>query len=305
MIKKIALLVAVLYMTGSLISGQKSVYPEIIDNQLILQGDKCNWDADAVHTFAIVEANMDGFKYWAYYGLDHYEKDEHIRKGGLARSNDLINWIKYEYNPIIISNCRWPTVAVFNGVFYMFYAEYNNSNDSQIVMVESTNGIDFGNKTIIVPYVSGEQNQNPFIFFDKNDSSFYLFFYNGTERAEKDKRWSAYARKSNDIRHLASEKSYEIVTSDKTLAAPSVAYYNNTYYLLVEEFDKSLDKWVTNAFQSSSVDRNYKRVANNPILSDNDACAFQYVFDNKLYVTYSHCLDLQKSIWVMRIVKFK
>jgi len=285
--------------------GQKSVYPEIVDNQFILQGDKCSWDADAVHTFSIVEANMDGYKYWAYYGLDYYDKDEHLRKGGLVRSNDLLYWEKYEYNPIILSNCRWPTVIIENGTFYMFYAEYNKANDSRIVMMESKNGIDFENKTEVVPYTSGEQNQNPFIYFDKNDSNFYLFYYNGTERAEKDKRWSIQVKKSDNILNLATKKSNEILTSDKTLAAPSVAYYNNTYYMLVEEFDKAMDKWVTNAFQSDNVDKGYKRVSNNPILSDNDACAFQYVLDNHLYATYSHCLDLKKGNWIMRMIKLK
>jgi hypothetical protein len=304
-IKKIALLLTLVVIWSNILSGQKSVYPAVIDDQLILQGDKCSWDANAVHTFSIVEANKDGFKYWAYYGLDYYEKDEHSRKGGLARSNDLINWEKYEYNPIILSNCRWPTVVLNDGTFYMFYAEYNKVNDSQIVMMISKNGIDFENKTIIVPYASGEQNQNPFIYFNKNDSTYYLFYYNGTERAEKDRRWSVYVKKSKNILDLAVKKPCEVLNSATTLAAPSVAYYNNTYYLLVEELENSGNNWVTNAFQSDSVDRGYKRVNNNPVLYNNDACAFQYIFDNQLYVTYSHCLNFNESIWVMRMIKLK
>jgi hypothetical protein len=304
-IKKISVLLTLAVFVSNILTGQKSVYPAIVDDQLILQGDKCSWDANAVHTFSIVEANKDGFKYWAYYGLDYYEKDEHSRKGGLARSNDLVNWEKYEYNPIILSNCRWPTVVLKDGTFYMFYAEYNKVNDSQIVMMISKNGIDFENKTIIVPYASGEQNQNPFIFFNKNDSTFYLFYYNGTERADKDRRWSVYVKKSKNILDLADKKPYEVLNSITTLAAPSVAYYNNTYYLLVEELENSGNNWVTNAFQSDSVDRGYKRVTNNPVLHNNDACAFQYIFDNQLYVTYSHCLNFNESIWVMRMIKLK
>jgi len=300
---KLPLLLAFVLLLSITVYGQTSKYPKIIDNQFILQGDKCSWDADAVHTFSIVEANKDDYKYWAYYGLDHYEKDEHIRKGGLARSNDLVNWEKYGYNPIIVSNCRWPSVVIHNGTFYMFYDEYNKANDSRIVMAKSKNGIDFENRTVVVPYANGEQNQNSFIYFNKSDSIFYLFYYNGTERAEKDKRWSIYLKKSNNVTDLAAQKSYEVLTSDKTLAAPSVAYYNNTYYLLVEEFDKAKDKWVTNAFHSDYIDKGYQRVSNNPILFDNDACAFQYVFDNHLYASYSHCLNLQKSVWILRLIK--
>ena len=104
---------------------------------------------------------------------------------------------------------------------------------------------------------------------------------------------------------LPAQKSYEVVSSNKTLAAPSVAYYNNTYYLLVEEFNDTKDKWVTNAFQSDFIDQGYKRVTNNPILYKNDACAFQYVLDNNLYVTYSHCLSLKEGKWVLRMFKAK
>jgi len=304
-LRKISLICTLVLLGSSFSFGQKSAYPVIVDDQLILTGDKCSWDANTVHTFSIVEANKDGYKYWGYYGLDYYEKDEHARKGGLAFSNDLINWVKYEYNPVILSNCRWPTVVMSNGIFYMFYAEYNKVNDSQIVMVESKNGIDFENKTVIVPYASGEQNQNPFIYFNKNDSAFYLFYYNGTERAEKDKRWSVYVKKSKNILDLASIKPTEVIRSSTTLAAPSVAFYNNTYYLLVEELEPSRDNWVTNAFQSDSIDKGYKRVTNNPVLHNNDACAFQYVIDNQLYVTYSHSINFKESAWVMRMIKLK
>ena len=58
--------------------GQRNVYPQAADDQLVIQGDKCGWDAGTVHTFSVVEANKDGYKYWGYYGLDHYENDVHL-----------------------------------------------------------------------------------------------------------------------------------------------------------------------------------------------------------------------------------
>ena len=286
--------------------GQKNSYPAIVDDQFVLQGDKCSWDADAVHTLSVVEANKDGFKYWGYYGLDHYENDVHFRKAGLVRSNNLQDWEKYEANPIIASNCRWPTVVMSKGVFYMFYAEYKAPNsDSRIVMAESTNGIDFENKRVVVPYADGEQNQNPFIYFNKNDNTFYLFYYNGTEHAKVNPQWNVHVKKSKNVTDLADQKPYEVITSLKTMAAPSVAYYNNAYYMLVEEFNDARSSWVTNAFQSDFVDKGYKRVSNNPILYKNDACAFQYVLNDSLYVTYSHCLSLKQGKWIMRMMKVK
>ena len=288
-------------------NAQSKVYPQVVDDQLVIQGDKCGWDAGTVHTFSVVEANKDGYKYWGYYGLDHYENDVHFRKAGLVRSNNLTDWVKYEANPIIAANCRWPTVVMSDGKFYMFYAEYKGPNkDSRIVMAESENGIDFDNKRVVVPYADGEQNQNPFIYFNKNDGFFYLFYYNGTEMAKNNPRWNVLVKKSKRVADLPQQKSYEVVTSNKTLAAPSVAYHGGTYYLLVEEFsDDTHTKWVTNAFSSKEVDRGYQRVTNNPVLYKNDACAFQYVLDGQLYVTYSHCTDLSKGQWVMRMMKTK
>lgn len=301
---KIFLLIALSIPLSNLSLCQKINYPSIADDQFAFQGDNCNWDANAVHTLSVVEANLDGYRYWGYYGLDHYENDVHLRKAGIVRSNNLIDWMKYEGNPIIASNCRWPTVVIYNGVFYMFYAEYKAPNsDSRIVMVESRNGIDFDNKKEIVPYADGEQNQNPFIYFNKNDNTFYLFYYNGTERSAINPRWSVYVKKSKSITDIADQKPYEVVTSNKTLAAPSVAFYNNTYFMLVEEFNDERSAWVTNAFQSDFIDKGYQRVSNNPILYKNDACAFQYVLDNNLYVTYSHCLSLKEGKWIMRIMK--
>ncbi len=288
--------------------GQNLKYPAIVSNSLIFYGDKCSWDANAVHTFSIVEANKDGYKYWAYYGLDHYHaKDSHVKKSGLARSNDLINWEKYEHNPIINNNCRWPTVIYQYDTFYMFYAEYNNEGFSRIVMVSSKNGLDFENKTVIVPYVKGEHNQNPFIYFDENDRNFYLFYYHGTKIDLTQKIWNIVVRKSKNILELKNKKSRLIVSSKTVIAAPSVTFYEGKYYLLVEEFGKINDeiKWVTNAFYSDEVDKGYKRVTNNPILSNNDACAFQYIFNNNLYVTYSHGVNRAKSIWNLRMIKVK
>ncbi len=308
MTAKKTILILALLLFNTMLFGQKETYPTITDNALIFEGDKCSWDADAVHTFSIVEANKGGYKYWAYYALDHYnERDSQIRKGGLARSNDLVHWEKYKHNPIISNNCRWPTVVFHNDTFYMFYAEYNDDVDSRIVLLTSKDGLAFENKTIITSYTKGEQNQNPFIYFDKNDQNFYLFYYNGTERAEKDKKWNIYVKKSDNILTLKDKKPIEVISSNETIAAPSIAFYNGKYYLLVEEFNdsKTQDRWVTNAFYSNKIDSGYKRVSNNPILSDNDACAFQYVFNNKLYVSYSHAINLKESIWNLRMIKLK
>lgn len=299
--KSIIVLIFLLPMSHILIA-QNSSYPKIKNNTAAFYGDNGQWDEGTVHTLSIVEVNQKGYKYWGYYGLDYYNKDGKQRKGGIAMSNDLMNWEKYDGNPILEDNCRWPTLVYHNNLFSLFYAEYDEKNNSRIVLVESDNGIDFSGMKEIVSYKKGEQNQNPFIYHNPQDGMFYLYYYKGTERSSTNKEWMIYVKKSDSIHGLVNAKEKFIMGSPETLAAPSVAYYNDTYYMLVEEFDKQEDKWVTNALYSKFPDKDFQRVDNNPILDNNDACAFQYIFDGTLYATYSHCLDLAAGLWNLRII---
>jgi hypothetical protein len=288
--------------------SQVSKYPTLTESQSVFQGDSGKWDADKVHTFSVVEANKDGYKYWAYYGLSYYGGDPSVRKCGLARSNDLVHWDKYAGNPLITNDCRWPTAVIVNSVFYLFYAEYNSDNDSRIVMVSSKDGINFGDKVEVVAREKGKQNQNPFIYANPKDGNYYLAYYSGTERgADKSKyQWTIKLKKSKTLDKLAKAKAKTLLSADYTLAAPSIAYYNNKFYLLVEasKDGKWNDQWVTLGYESNKIDGKYKEVNNEPpVLHNNDACAFEYVFDNNLYVFYSHCLDLPKWNWELRMVK--
>jgi hypothetical protein len=304
---KFILLLVFIYVSGNIYAQPD--FPSLTESQLIIKGDPGKWDDNKVHTLSVVEADKDGYKYWGYMGLAHYGTEAaELRKAGLVRSNDLIHWDKYEGNPIINGDCRWPTVVLVDGVFYMFYAEYNKDCDSRIVMVTSKDGIKFGNKTEVVPMEKGKQNQNPFIYFNKQDNNYYLAYYHGIERSKEPgkNKWDIMLRKSKTLSGLKSAKSKLLLTSPDILAAPSIAYYNNKYYLLVEAYIKGKwdDKWVTLGYESDKIDGGYKEVNNEPpVLHDNDACAFQYVFNNDLYIFYSHCIDLDKWNWELRMVK--
>ena len=288
---------------------QQVNYPEIADKYVAIQGDENAWDDKLVHTFSIINyPNHNEYKYWGYYGLDNYnEKDSQKKKAGLVFSNDLKHWKKYKANPIINDNCRWPTATVSEGKVYIFYAQYDQDGNSQIVMQNADDGIHFTNMQTVVPYKQGMQNQNPFIYFNPNDKMYYLFYYSGTERSKTDKYWDIMLKKAEKITDLPQAEPELVIHSKKTMAAPSIVYYQNKYYLLVEEFNDSakMDRWVTNAFYSDKIDSGYQRVANNPVLSDNDACAFQYLLDGKLYVTFSHAIDEAKSKWNLKMIQVK
>ena len=285
------------------------VYPQIKEKYTVIEGNKNQWDDKLVHTLSIIESPYDNeYKYWGYYGLDNYnEKNSSKKKAGLIFSNDLKKWIKYPDNPIINDNCRWPTAITQDSRVYLFYAQYNTAGDSRIVMQSAGDGIHFNNLTEIVAYKKGEQNQNPFIYYNLNDRFYYLFYYNGTERNNTDKHWNIMYKKAKNIDEIQNSKPVLLITSKETMAAPSVVFYNNKYYLLVEEYQNrhKMDRWVTNAFYAHQIDGRYKRVENNPVLADNDACALQYLLNNKLYVTYSHALNDEKTKWNLKMIQIK
>ncbi|MDR3625865.1 MAG: hypothetical protein P4L45_03485 [Ignavibacteriaceae bacterium] len=295
----------------SAFAGEKNkakTYPEFEDAKILLKGTDGKWDEKNTHTCSIVEANKDGYKYWAYYGVNRYCEAPSTRRAGLIRSNDLVNWEKYSDEAVIDNNCRWPTAVIANGTFYIFYAEYDEECSSQIVMVSSKDGIHFGDKKIIAPLEKGKQNQNPFIYFDKKTGKFNLFYYNGIERGDKSKQvWKICLKSAKDIEQIDKAKTKTLLSEKYTIAAPSICYFNNQYYLLIEAFntEKWGEKWVTLAFSSSSIDKGYKPTANSLVLQDNDACAFQYVFNKQLYMTYSHCVDPKNNEWLLKIKKAK
>ena len=299
---------------SSMAYAQGEKYPSLAlsDSKVVILGDSGKWDYNQAHTFSVVEANKDGYKYWGYYGLSFYGGDPAFRKAGLARSNDLVHWDKYVGNPIIKGDCRWPNVVLHQSTFYMFYAEYDADNDSRIVMVTSKDGINFGNKVVVVKRELFRQNQNPFIFYNKQDDNFYLAYYSGVERSKDSTKnvWQIKVRKSKTIRNLKDAPAKTLLSSNHVIAAPSITYFNKKYYLLIEAYTvgKWNNEWVTLAYTSNKADGKYKEVSNNPVLSHNDPCAFQHVFDNQLYIFYSHCLDTTKVAalmvdWEVKMVK--
>ncbi|MHB8337070.1 MAG: hypothetical protein ACYDEE_06615 [Ignavibacteriaceae bacterium] len=282
-------------------------YPELTKPIEIIHGDKGKWDENNTHTLTVLEVNKGGYKYWGYYGLNHYGNFAPLRNAGLVRSNDLVHWVKYGNNPIIKGNCRWPTAVLAHNITYIFFAEYDTSNNSRIVMESSKDGIHFGNKIVVVPEEDGKQNQNPFIYYDKKDGNFYLVYYTGIERSTEPgvNNWNIALIKSKDIYKLKNAKPKILLSAKTIIASPSLAYFNSKYYLLIEaKTDNKWDnKWVTLAYQCNKINGSYTELDNNPILPDNDACAFQYVFNNQLYIFYSHSVNEEETNWVLNMVK--
>jgi len=236
-----------------------------------------------VHKTNITEVNLDGYKYWAYW-CDPYGNGI-----GLARSNDLVNWDRYNGNPILYNASeyvyRWPSVTYDGSVFHMFlddYAPFDHLNF--IKEYTSTDGISFSySATVYENPGSNIEVVNPFIWFNPNDNKYYLYF------GEK-----IYGV-SNKIRCKIASTLAELATAPVTDAmnardvefSPSILYDGATglYWLITEENIGSYF-WVTRAYYSSTPLGGFVEASNSPILSNNDACAMHFWANNKVYLYY-------------------
>jgi hypothetical protein len=285
--------------------NEKVEYPRLAPGQIVLQGDRGRWDENSVHTLSVVLAGQGGFKYWGYYGLDYYNGPAEKRKAGLAFSDDLVNWQKFPGNPIIESNCRWPSVIRTDGVFHMFYEEYDPDMTSRIIRVSSMDGIHYSGREVVVPSETGLQNQNPFIFVDPAGRAYCLFYYHGRERGEGDHLWTIRVKKAATPDGLKSAAFKTVVSSSQIIASPSMIYFLGRYYLTVESFQPGFnnDKWATRAYSGSAVDGVFTETADSPILVENDACAFQVFLEGALSVFYSHRADAAGNVWDVRLAR--
>jgi len=282
------------------------------------------WEGDQQpHTLSVVEMNRGGFKYWGWYGLNAG------RGMGLARSNDLLHWTKYEQNPLW-TNARWPTVLKGadpkhpNRLYFAITRNYDtvkqfpqpgqNSNakvmGSYIVLAESNDGIHLKETKVLVKPAIDLRNQNPDLFHDPKSGFFYLTFYRGNDIDSFD----IVSKHAARIADLDKAPERVLMHAADTLAAPDLFYVahagpqNQGIYYLATEIDlnrygaPSREEWQTAVFASESPDGDFKPVAGNPVFKNDRACLFQHELDGKYYGFMSH-LDHITEQWVMEEVE--
>ena len=181
-----AILAANILLVPSLAWGQQAAEKKVAEGVSYLNltvprhvlVDAQAWEGNEFpHTMSVLELNRDGFRYWGWYGLNEG------RGIGLARSNDLIHWTKFEKNPLW-TNARWPSVlanADPQGKELLYFAitrDYDTPS-SHIVLASSTDGIHLKELKSLVAGVPKQRNQNPNLFRDPRSGRFYLTYYRG------------------------------------------------------------------------------------------------------------------------------
>ena len=167
---------------------------------------------------SVLEMKRDGFRYWGWYGLNEG------RGIGLARSNDLVNWTKYDQNPLW-KNARWPSVLAHadakhpDVLYYAITRDYDTPS-SHVVLATSTDGIHLTEEKVLVAGVPNQRNQNPNLFRDPRSGRFYLTFYRGN-----DKDYFEIISKSADaVVDLDKAPEKVLLKSTTTIAAPTLLY---------------------------------------------------------------------------------
>ena len=261
------------------------------------------------HTLCVLERKRGGFRYWAWYGLNEG------RGIGLARSNDLVNWTKYEGNPLW-SNARWPSVLPQadpqdkNTLYFAITRDYDTPS-SHIVLASSEDGIHLEEEKVLVTAVPNQRNQNPNLFRDPKSGRFFLTFYRGNDRDH----FEIVSQNAARVQDLDKATGKILIQSDETVAAPTLLYLKNpsnpsggkgVYFLATEIYphrytDNPEGEWQVKVFAGDSPDGNFEPVAGNPVLLGQRACLFQQVFNNRFYGFDCH-LD-SPDHWVLEEIE--
>jgi hypothetical protein len=263
------------------------------------------------HTLSVLELKRDGFRYWGWYGLNE-------GKGiGLARSNDLVNWAKYEKNPLC-TNARWPSVLAkadpkHKGTLYFVGTRNYDTPSSYIVLFSSQDGFDLKEEKVLVQGVPNQRNQNPNLFLDPRSRRFYLTFYRGNDQD----RFEIISKSAVTVQDLDKAPEKILMTSTDTIAAPTLMYTKNNrnqrgkksgrYYLATEVYPHrySADpagEWQVKVFVGESPDGDFQPVLGNPVLRGQRACLFQQIFHGRFYGYDCH-LDTTTDRWMLEEVE--
>jgi len=220
-----------------------------------------------------------------YLGFVGEQASGHI---DLFYSKNLINWMPYKRNPIIEGNCcRWPSVIRKNDWLYMFHTiNYCKKEGSNIVLkkasVTKPNNFKFV-KQVTFKVKGIKYNQNPFIFYDRLNKQYNLYYHSASD----DNVSQIRVRHHSNVTKLDKAKDRIVCFQNESgkndrngLAAPSMIYIDGKYILQVES--KIRNTWVIDAYVSAFPDRGFKRLKK-PILSHDQACPFPHIEDKKIY----------------------
>jgi len=254
--------------------------------------DAQKWEKNEFpHTMSVLELKRGGFRYWGWYGLNEGEGI------GLARSNDLVSWTKYDQNPLW-SNARWPSVVAnadpkHKDVLYFAITREYDTPSSHIVLASSRDGIHLTEEKVLVAGVPNQRNQNPNLFRDPRSGRFYLTFYRGNDKDH----FEIISKSAASVIDLDKAPEKLLLKTDATVAAPTLLYLKNVsapngkkgvYFMATEIYphrytDDPEGEWQVKVFASDAPDGDFSPTEGNSVMKGQRACLFQHVFNGRFY----------------------
>jgi hypothetical protein len=282
----------------SRVFGQSSLAPitylKLSQPRRVL-ADAQKWEGNQFpHTLSVLELNRGGFRYWGWYGLNEG------RGIGLARSNDLVHWMKYEQNPLW-TNARWPSVLAKanprhkDRLYFAITRDYDTPS-SYIVLASSGDGIHLTEEKVLVPAVPNQRNQNPNLFRDPRSGRYYLTFYRGNDHDH----FEIVSKSAQSILDLDKAREKVLMRAATTVAAPTLLYVKGVrsrnkgvYYLATEIYPHRYSsdpegEWQVKVLAADSPDGDFQPVGGNPVEREQRACLFQHIFDRRFYGYQCH-----------------
>ena len=230
------------------------------------------------HTLSLIQRDND---IYAYKGEADFSKIE------LWSGKNIYN---LEYSNLVFNNMRWATITQYRDVTYLCCTERRGNYPDTFK---------YQNIHVYVTYDHIEYNSLPFVidgsapWLYHRDNITHLYFHRKTNDKHLIlvKRWYSF-----EIDSIGDAKEHIILESPltHTLSAPSVIYWNGLFWMMCESCNYS-DKgyWETVLYVSDNPIRNY--VFHSVVLTDNRACAFQHIINNRYILTYSTMRD--NGIW--------
>jgi len=179
-----------------------------------------------------------------------------------------------------IDGVRWGSAVEVSGNVYLFCAKQSKAASNpwryqDIHFYHSKDGIDFKS------YGKVTEGSAPFIYYD--GVQFHLFYHLRNPHR-------ILCRSSNIPYNLGSSTPNLILKRDYTISAPSICYFNMSYWLTCERRMEGRD-WDTPLFKGN--DFSDFKIFKDPLL-DARACAFQHFFGRHLILTYS---AMRNGVW--------
>lgn len=241
------------------------------------------------HTLSVLEVDPkvnQGYRFLGYYG--------HVNCAGIgiARSNDLVNWVREPTMLFSDQQQRWATALAdesqIDMAYNINYCSTSNPNYTIVGRVSTdSSGTSFDDPVTLVAEPD-HHNGNPFLFSDQNTKRIYLYWFRLGGTADRP-MWEIRVKSGATFKDLAADPSdlgTLLAQAPVTVAAPNVLLLGGTYYLTVETQESGV--WHTRVMTGASPTGPFTEVQGNPLYLSGSACVTQYVIDGLLHSFLCH-----------------